>query len=297
MRKTESLNLVLWTSVLLIAGCKEDAKPSKAAPPAAPVVVPVVVPVEFPLAKGESYYGGSATETNVVEWKLEDGTIVYLAIVKTGATTDGRDDAVLRAFRPGSDTIDVGPKYSLDPKVDHWSELKVVSKDRVMFRYGEAGESRRARNGVLLRWDAEAGRVRIAKRWTGGHAEQEPAWLKTGTYEAPPESQALCLQVIARIVSCEKDPEFRDAMFRRDDPAEKVAMQKHFDSHVADWKDPAGAKLQCQKWATDEYVDTNFSDVAALKRLAAESEHDCRFFAAEVVDEGGLPTALVDENG
>ena len=166
-----------------------------------------------------------------------------------------------------------------------------------MFRYGEAGKAARARNAVLLRWDADARRVRIAKRWAGGSDAQEPAWVVTGAYAVAPESEPLCLKVIARMVACEKDPKFRAAMFRRDAPEDTAAMQAHFDTHVARWRTPAEAKAQCQQWASDAYVDTHFSEPAKLRRLAAETKFDCEFFAAEIVDEGGLPTALTDKNG
>ncbi len=232
--------------------------------------------------------------TNLVDWKLADGSVVQLGIVTTGKSDNGRENALLRAYHAGSETHDVGPTYSLDASVDHWSELKLLSNDRVMFRYGENGKGPRARNAVLLRWDEKAKRVRIAKRWTGTSQEQEPGWLLTGTYSMAPESEVLCMKVIARIVSCEKDKKFRDSIFRRDDVADKAAMQEHFDTHVALWKKPGEAKAQCQKWAGDGYVDTHFSEPAKLSRLAAETKHDCEFFAAEIVDEGGLPTALTE---
>jgi hypothetical protein len=212
----------------------------------------------------------------------------------TGKSDAGRDQAVLRAFHAGSETHDVGPTYSLDPTIEHWSELKVLENDRVMFRYGEAGKGAHARNAVLLQWDADAQRVRIAKRWSGTSDEPEPAWLLTGEYTVAPESEGLCLKVIARMVSCEKDAKFRDAIFRRDDVADKEAMQAHFDTHVAKWRQPSEAKAQCQKWAGAEYADTHFSEPNKLRRLAAETKHDCGFFASEIVDEGGLPTALTE---
>ncbi|MDQ3336033.1 MAG: hypothetical protein M4D80_12765 [Myxococcota bacterium] len=248
----------------------------------------------FPLAAGETYAGGKVMATNLDEWKVEDGSIVQLGIITTGKNANGREDGVLRAYHVGSETHDVGPKYSLDPTVDHWSELKVLPNNRVMFRYGEAGKGARARNAVILTWDASAKRVRIAKRWTGATTEEEPSWLLTGEYKVAPESEALCIKVIARMVSCEKDPKFRDAIFRRDDAKEKAAMQAHFDTHVAKWKRAGEAKAQCQTWASAEYADTHFSEPAKLKRLAAEVKHDCGFFASEIVDEGGLPTALTD---
>lgn len=309
---------ILSFSVVFSVGalaCKGDDK-SKTAPTTAPIVVtgtgdatgsgsgsagdPSMAnnadpAATFPLAPGETYAGGKVMATNLVSWKVEDGSIVQLGIVTTGKTTDGREDGVLRAYHAGSDSHEVGPKYSLDPTVDHWSELKILENNRVMFRYGEAGKGARARNAVILTWDAPAKRVRIAKRWTGTATEEEPAWLLTGEYKAPPESEELCIKVIDRMVACEKDPKFREAIFKRDDPAEKAAMQTHFDTHVAKWKKPGEAKTQCQLWASADYADTHLSDPAKLKRLADEVKHDCVFFAAEIVDEGGLPTALTNK--
>jgi hypothetical protein len=288
------LGLVTIASVLL-AGCKDD-KADKVAGKTEPTTLPAAKaePAGFPLRPGETYAGGKQLETNLVSWKVEDGSIVQLGIVTTSKTADGREHGVLRAFHAGSDTHDVGPTYSLDPTIEHWSELKLLANNRVMFRYGEAGQGPRARNAVLLRWDAEARRVRIAKRWTGASGEPEPAWLLSGEYKVAPESEGLCLAVIARIVTCEGDAKFREAMFRRDDVADKAAMQQHFDTHVAQWKKPGEAKAQCQKWAGAGYADTHFSEPAKLKRLAAETKHDCAFFASEIVDEGGLPTALTE---
>ena len=97
------------------------------------------------------------------------------------------------------------------------------------------------------------------------------------------------------MVSCEKDAKFRDALFRRDEPAAKAAMQRALRyAHVAKWKQPAEAKAQCPKWASDDYVDTHFSEPMKLQRLSAETKFDCSFFASEIVDEGGLPVALTD---
>lgn len=279
-------------SSALLVGCKDD---KKAAPPeAAPIAPTGLASSAFPLRPGETYAGGKQLETNLVDWNVEDGSVVQLGIVATGRADNGRENGVLRAFHAGSETHDVGPTYSLDPAIEHWSELKLLPNNRVMFRYGEAGEGPRARNAVLLRWDADAKRVRIAKRWTGASSEPEPEWLLSGEYKVAPESEGLCLQVIARIVSCEGDAKFRDAIFRRDDVVDKAAMQEHFDTHVATWQKPGGAKAQCERWASAAYVDTHFSEPAKLKRLAAETKHDCGFFASEIVDEGGLPTALTE---
>jgi hypothetical protein len=281
-----------------VAGCKSDDKGKPAPLPAGPVVAAVTADANavggFPLAMGESYAGGKLMATNLVSWTVADGSIVQLGIVTTGKSADGREEGVLRAYHAGSDTHDVGPKYSLDPSIDHWSELKLLANNRVMFRYGEAGKGARAHTAVLLTWDAEAKRVRIAKRWTGPTAEQEPEWLLTGEYKVAPESEGLCMKVIARMVSCEKDAKFRDAIFRRDDPAEKTAMQEHFDSHVVKWKQPGGAKAQCQKWASPDFVDTSFSEPIKLQRLSKEVKFDCGMFAAEIVDDGGLPAALTE---
>lgn len=301
--KMLSFSLAISASVL---ACKGDEK-AKTPPTTAPIVVAGSegsgsagsgtgsagdAAGGFPLAPGESYLGGKVMATNLVSWKVEDGTTVQLGIVTTGKSANGREDAVLRAYHAGSDSHEVGPKYSLDASVDHWSELKLLENNRVMFRYGEAGKGSHAKNAVILTWDASAKRVRIAKRWTGMATDEEPAWLLTGEFKAPPESEDMCIKVIERMVSCEKDAKFRDAIFRRDDASEKVAMQTHFDTHVATWKKPGEAKAQCQKWASAEYADTHFSEPAKLKRLSAEVKHDCVMFAAEIVDEGGLPTAL-----
>lgn len=297
MRRT--LQWMMCSSLLLVVGCKADKtdkadKKLESGATAGTGAKVDIDPPPFPLGTGESYAGGKILATNLVGWKVEDGTYVQLGIVTTGKGADGREDGVLRAYHVGSDTHDVGPKYSLDPTLEHWSELKLLANNRVMFRYGEAGKGPRARNAVLLRWDAEAKRVRIAKRWTGTSAEAEPAWLLSGEYTVAPESEALCLRVITRMVSCEKDAKFRDAIFRRDDVNEKIAMQEHFDTHVAKWKAPGEAKAQCQKWASAAYADTHFSEPNKLRRLAGETKHDCGFFASEIVDEGGLPTALTE---
>jgi hypothetical protein len=294
---------LMIASVVLVLGCKSEKKPPATDPVTSPAgstmaaadaMAAVTPPTTFPIATGESYYGGKVLATNLVEWKVPDGTIVQLGIVTTGKTAEGREEGVLRAFHVGTATHDVDHKYALDPAVDHWAELKVLPNNLVMFRYGEAGKGPHARNGLLLRWDAEASRVRIAKRWAGASADPEPAWLLTGMFKAAAEGEPLCMKVIAKIVRCGKDPKFRDALFRRDAAADKAAMQAHFDTHVAKWKDPAEAKAQCQKWASDEYIDTHFSDPVKLKGLAAETKIDCGFFASEIVDEGGLPVALTD---
>lgn len=301
------VSLLFATSVLVAGGCKSEKKAPAAEP--APTTGSAGsaggsadgsagsaggAAAGFPLATGESYYGGKVMLTNLVDWKVEDGTTVQLGIVTTGKTGEGREEGVLRAYHVGSATHDVDQKYSLDANVDHWAELKPLPNNRVMFRYGEAGKGPRARNAVLLRWDAEAKRVRVAKRWAGTSDDQEPEWLLTGEYRITPEAEPLCEKVIARMVKCEKDPKFREALLKRDDPAEKAAMQAHFDTHVATWKKPGEAKAQCQAWASDAYVDTYFTEAVKLKRLADETKFDCGFFGAEIVDEGGLPVALTD---
>jgi hypothetical protein len=287
--------LLLMSISLGGVACKRSANDTPAPPPGPAVVVVTADAArvgEFPLAAGETYAGGKVLATNLVSWKVEDGSSVQLGIVTTGKTANGREEGVLRAYHAGSDTHDVGPKYSLDPTLDHWSELKLVGNNRVMFRYGEAGQGATARNAVLLTWDVAAKRVRIAKRWTGTTAEKEPEWLLSGEYKVAPESVELCMKVIARMVSCQKDPAFRDAIFRRVEASEKDAMQTHFDTHVEKWKRPAEAKAQCQTWAGADYVDTHFSEPTKLKRLAGEVDFKCGFFASEIVDEGGLTAAL-----
>ncbi|MBK9072374.1 MAG: hypothetical protein IPL79_15445 [Myxococcales bacterium] len=116
------------------------------------------VPVEntnaiFPLRTGESYFGGSVSATNLVEWKLEDGSTVQLAIINTGVDADGRNTAVLRAFYHGA-TQDI--QTFAREELASWAELGVLPNGRARFRYGSDGEGRRVRNAMLLRWDNDA---------------------------------------------------------------------------------------------------------------------------------------------
>jgi hypothetical protein len=297
----------------LVSGCK--SKDKDAPPPPPPVTDPVgsgsaattntgsgsaggtVNGLE--LGAGETYFGGKATATNLVDWKLADGTIVQLGVITTGKSAEGRDEGVLRAYSANTPSYEVGPRYSLDASKDHWAELKPVENNRVLFRYGADGEARDARNAVLLRWDADAKRVVVAKRWTGTFKDAEPAWLTTGTYAATVAAgdEANCEKVIAKMVTCEKDPKFREAMFKRAQPDARPAMQAHFDTHVTKWRKGPEAKAQCKRWATDDYVDTHFAEPRKLANLAEDTRLQCDEFAREVVDEGGLPVALTDAKG
>ncbi|MBA3540115.1 MAG: hypothetical protein H0T79_10840, partial [Deltaproteobacteria bacterium] len=120
--------LLLAASALLILGCKSKKEP--------PAVDPVPVgsamvsadamaagsagmatgsgsagsgaATTFPLAAGETYYGGKVMVTNLVDWKVADGTVVQLGIITTGNTAEGREEGVLRAYHVGSDAHDVG---------------------------------------------------------------------------------------------------------------------------------------------------------------------------------------------
>ena len=251
------------------------------------------------LGAGETYFGGKTAATNLVDWKLEDGTIVQLGLITTGKSAEGRDEGALRAYREGAPGYDVGPRYSLDSAKDHWAELKPVANNRVLFRYGADGDARDARQAVLLRWDADAKRVVVAKRWSGTFKDAEPTWLTTGTYAATVSAgdQSNCEKVIAKMIACEKDPGFREAMFKRAKPDARPAMQAHFDTHVAKWRKGPEAKAQCKRWATDDYVDTQLAEPVKLARLAEDTRLKCDEFGREVVDEGGLPVALTDAKG
>lgn len=292
-------------SLLFVLGCKSKDK-DKEPPPAPP---PHTDPVpttgsatgsgsasSIVLGAGETYYGGAATATNLVSWKLEDGSTVQLAIVTTGKTTDGRDEAALRAYRNQAPSYEVGQRISIDASKDHWAELKAVPNNRVLFRYGADGESRSARNAMLLRWDAPSERVVIAKRWSGVFKDMEPDWLMKGSYASgtTPAANTNCLKVIARMVECEKDPAFRVAMFARAKADDRPAMQAHFDTHVAKWRTADEAKAQCNRWATDDYAETHFADPVKLMNLAKDTAMKCDEFAREVVDDGGLPVAMTD---
>jgi hypothetical protein len=298
--------------LVLVVGCKKKEAEVPPAPP--PVTEPVgsagsaaatgsgsaVGTLKgLELGAGETYFGGKSTATNLVDWKLEDGTIVQLGIITTGKSAEGRDEGVLRAYREGTPSYEVGPRYSLDASKDHWAELKPVANNRMLFRYGADGDARDARTAVLLRWDADAKRVVVAKRWSGAFKDAEPTWLTTGTYAATPNTDAEndCMKVVAKMVTCEKDAKFREAMFARAKPDARPAMQAHFDTHIASWRAGPEAKKQCQRWASDEYVDTHFAEPGKLKNLAEDTKLTCDQFAREVVDDGGLPVAVTDAKG
>ncbi len=284
----------LLLSGLLVTACKSEEKKAAAPPPvvvsldAAVAVAPApAVDPLFPLAPGESVYGGQVMATNLLDWKTSDGTMVKIGIVTTGKDDQDHERGVLRAYHDGQGH-DL-QTYSLHAKADHWAELKALPNDRVLFRYGQEGEGRRARNAVLLRWDAEAKQVRLVKRWTGASKDVEPAWLTTGEYKPSTETQGLCAKIVARMVSCEKDPAFREALFRNYDATTRPAAEKDFQGNITRWKKPAEAEAQCQKWASDEYVDTHFSDVADLQAMADDTKMTCEFFGREIDDEGGMP--------
>lgn len=287
--------LVPLTALWILGACKSDDKPPVASTPVPPTT-PVAADAQrasvdatgasFQLGANETYYGGSITATNSVEWKVEDGSVVRLAIINTGADAEGRTKAVLRAYHDGA-TQDV-QTYSLEALAS-WAELGVLPNGRARFRYGADGEGRRARNAILLRWDNDAKKVRLIKRWSGARADVEPAWIATGDYQVATESYSLCSKVVNRIVSCGKDAKFRTALFSRNDDA--AAQEKEFDAQLKMWNSPASINDQCKRWASDEYVDTHFSDSSRLEQLAKDTASPCAFFAAEIVDDGGLPQA------
>ncbi len=119
------------------------------------------------------------------------------------------------------------------------------------------------------------------------------------TYASTPNTEAEndCMKVVAKMVTCEKDAKFREAMFARAKPDARPAMQAHFDTHIASWRKGPEAKKQCQRWASDEYVDTHFAEPGKLKNLAEDTKLTCDQFAREVVDDGGLPVAVTDAKG
>lgn len=245
----------------------------------------------FPLSPGETYFGGKVVATNLLEWKVSDGTVIKLGIVTTGkGDQEGHEKGVLRAYYDGKGH-DL-QTYSIHTTAEHWADLKTLPNDRALFRYGQQGDGHRNRNAVVLRWDPGTKQVVVAKRWAGPGKAEEPAWLATGEYKAPTESQDLCAKIVARMVSCEKDPKFREALFRNLDAANRPGVEKDFEGNIARWKKPAEAKAQCQKWASDEYVETHFSEVAALQVMADETKLDCEFFGREIDDGGGLPRPI-----
>lgn len=86
------LGVMMMSSVVLVLGCKADKKiePVLPAEGSATAKGSATEPAPFPLAAGESYAGGKLLATNLVGWKVEDGTIVQLGIVTTGKT-NGRE--------------------------------------------------------------------------------------------------------------------------------------------------------------------------------------------------------------
>ena len=313
-RAMQSLLVSGMCGLVCVLGCK--AKDKEAPPPPTLTTDPVgsngsagsnggagtqlgsaaTTTTRIALGSGETYFGGKESATNLVNWKLDDGSIVQLVIVTTGKSKEGWDEGTLRAYSQASPSYDVGPRYSLDSSKNHWAELTAVPNNRMLFRYGADGEGRYARNAVLLRWDEGSKRVVVAKRWFGATADAEPAWLTTGKYvaETAPDGESNCLKVIARMVQCEKDEAFRRSLWARAKDEERPAMQAHLDTHVAKWKSGSEAKAQCVRWASDDYVDSHFAEPRKLANLAKEASLGCGPFGAEIVDEGGLPVALTD---
>jgi hypothetical protein len=295
--RTHLLIAVVVSGLTIAGACK---KKDEAPPPpvdAAPVVVPDAgrAAAAFPLGAGETYYGSPATTP--VEWKTPDGTTVLLAVILTGKDDKGRDKGVLRAWytdASGARKTQDLQTFELDPSIDHWAEVKPLASGKVLFRFGQADSGPTRRNAVILVWNGEAKEVRAAKRWRGEGADAEPAWLGTGEFAASPSSADNCAKIVARMVACGKDPKFREALFRREDPARRVELEGHFDTHLTSWKKPAEVKAQCARWASDEYVETHFGESTRLARLAADTKMECGFFGAEIVDEGGLPRGTME---
>lgn len=293
MRPTISLALV--AALALTSSCKkkktdEVAVGSASPPPAAldASVNDAVASDDIAFGPNETYFGGTRTATNVYEWKLADGTTMRLVIVSTGKDAEGRETGTLRVYRDGK-SVPVGRTFSVAATGDRWAELKQLPNDRVLFRYGDASDHRHA---VLLRYDNEAKEVRIVKRWVGGPKSEEPAWLTSGEYKPTEVKHDVCAKIVARMVACEKDEAFRKSLTAREDDATRASVLSAFDKDIAAWKTAAGAKRQCERWATDEYVETTFSDPAKLDHLAKEATQpklSCEMFAAEIVDEGGIP--------
>lgn len=292
MRPTISFALV--AALALTCACKkkktDDVTVGSASPPSAALdgsVADAVASDEFGFGPNETYFGGTRSATNVYEWKLADGTIMKLVIVSTGKDAEGRETGVLRVYRDGK-SVPVGRTFSVAATGDRWAELKQLPNDRVLFRYGDASDHRHA---VLLRYDNDAKEVRIVKRWVGDPKAEEPAWLTTGEYK-PEVKHDLCAKIVARMVACEKDEAFRKSLTAREDDATRASVLSAFDKDVAAWRKADGTKRQCERWASDEYIETTFSDPAKLDHLAKEATQpklSCEMFAAEIVDEGGIP--------
>src|SRR5688572_6129366 len=141
MQKTKLLLL----AILLAGGCKKKEDPPAAPPPVVMTAdAALVEPVDsgsnagFVFSTGESYFGGKATPTNVMEWKLSDGSVLTLVVVQVG-TADGRQQGVLRVYRDGKG-VDIGERFSVSASGDNWVELKQLPNGRVAFRFGDATE-------------------------------------------------------------------------------------------------------------------------------------------------------------
>jgi hypothetical protein len=238
----------------------------------------------FPLGAGETLREGPEG-SNLVEWKIPDGTVIQLGIVATGKDAKGTEKGVLRAFYGGKGH-DL-ETYTLESSGEQWATLKVLSTTRALFRFGTKGTSG-SRRGVVLVWNEKAGRADVAKRWRGT-GDADPAWLESGEYKAAPEASGLCAKVVARIVACEKDPAFREALFRHLEGDARRKVEADFATYLPKWRKPAEVKAQCQRWSSDEYADTQFSDIDRLKQLAEDTKLSCQLFGREVDDEGGLP--------
>src|SRR5688500_18554378 len=170
---------------ILAAGCKAE---DKAAPPPTPVVVhdaagtgtatgtavtdAAAAGPAFPLATGETLRPGPEG-SNLVEWKVADGTVIQLGIVATGKDNKGAEKGVVRAYSDGKGH-DL-ETYTLDPTCEHWATLKVLPNGRALFRFGHKGQAT-SRRGVVLVWNAADKRADVAKRWRGS-SDADPAWF------------------------------------------------------------------------------------------------------------------------
>ena len=294
-------SFALAIAIAFTASCKAkhaDGVGSGSGSGSAPPLVAETTPIDasdangLSFAPGETYFGGTRTTTNVQEWKTADGSVMTLVIVSTGKDADGRETGVLRVYRNGK-AVPIGQAFALSTTGDHWAELKQLPNNRVLFRYGDNRDDRRARNAVLLQYDPNSGEVRIVKRWVGSAKAEEPAWVTSGEYKAPSGTTDQCAKIIARMVACKNDEAFRRSLGAREETDEqRASLLATFDKDLATWKTPADVKHQCERWGSDEYVETTFSETAKLEELAKDAGQpklNCGLFGAEIVDEGGLP--------
>ncbi|HLL21172.1 MAG TPA: hypothetical protein VK427_03525 [Kofleriaceae bacterium] len=301
----------LLVAAALAVGCKkkderrEDVAPLPTATGSAAVIAPDAAPVgvepgsgsapgaatpgDIAFATDEGYFGGAVSKTNVHEWKLDDGSQLRLVVVQTGKPENGRQRGVLRVYRDGKG-VDVGSRFDV-ANDGSYAELKQLANGRVLFRYGDTGTDRRALNAVILRYDNDAKEVRVVKRWTGAAKSTEPTWLATGEYKPAASTKDSCAKVVARMKACAKDEAFRSALAARDATTRDTLLAT-FDKDAGTWGSPAGIGRQCERWASDDYVETTLSDEAKLAHLAKEASDpkvSCEFFGREIVDEGGFP--------